>query len=218
MKLNVIKNDGHSEDYMQTKILRTLCNCLSGICEENISTASELTDAFTFFVHNLENSNVITTGEIHSMLKAVLIETGFDAAAVRLHEHHYSRIIKRDLLEVVDMTVETFDDAMMFVEIKNLGHSESWNKSAIVNWLMQKYEIKYLDARAIAASVEEKVLMLNQGHISCDIIKQLVLIETAEFTNSQKMLNHIEQSQKKTDYYNTHFQHNRHITNEPVAV
>ncbi len=187
MQLKVVKNDGRTEDYIQTKILRTLSMSLSQFENENISTAALLTDAFTFYLFSLDY-NVITTGEIHSMLKAVLMETGYERAATELHKHHYHRLIKRNHLEVINLSIQSFSDAQMFHQIKNIGHTHLWDKSIIVEGLIQNYQFKYIDARAIASAVEEKVLNSSQNCVTTDFIKQLVLIEAAGFLNSMDLL------------------------------
>jgi transcriptional regulator NrdR family protein len=187
--LKVIKSDGVAEDYISSKILRTLHNCLAKTERDNITIAEQLTEAITFYLYNKADKRVITSSELHSVLKIMLASSGFEDAAENLHEHHYHRLIKRSRVFVVDIDIKTLYDAKMFHDIKNMGIFEQWNKSKIVEWVRANTELDYLDARAVASAVEEKIFTTNLTCLTTGLIRQFVLAETAELMINSQPLN-----------------------------
>ena len=184
MKLKIIKRDGNSESYIYTKILRTLCGCLEQQ-QEGISTAEQIADAFTFYLYSRDD-NVVTTSEIHTMLKIVLSEAGFEKAAEKLHEHHYLRAMKRNRIKVIAAKVEDINDAKIFCEIKQFGLHQRWEKYTLIQWLQQKCKLDNIEARAVASTVEEKILNTDISAVTTHFIKELALIEVASLQQAQQ--------------------------------
>lgn len=187
--LKVIKSDGVAEDYISSKVLRTLHSCLAKTEQDNITIAEQLTEATTFYLYNKADRKVITSSELHSILKVMLASSGFEAAAGNLHEHHYHRLMKRGRVFVVDIDIQTLYDAKMFHNIKDMGIFERWNKSKIVEWVLANTELDYLDARAVASAVEEKIFTTNLTCLTTGLIRQFVLAETAELIINSQSLN-----------------------------
>ena len=187
--LKVIKSDGTAEDYIGSKILRTLHNCLAKIEQDNITIAEQLTEVITFYLYNKVDRKVITSSEMHSILKIILASSGFEDAAGNLHEHHYHRLMKRGRVFVVDIDIQTLYDAKMFHNIKNMGIFEQWNKSKIVEWVRANTGLDCLDARAVASAVEEKIFTTNLTCLTTGLIKQFVLAETADLIINSQSLN-----------------------------
>ena len=63
-----------------------------------------------------------------------------------------------------------------------------WNKTIIVNWLMENKEMDFHMARAIASSVEEKVLNIGILRIRKSLIKHLVLSDIDVMLQAQEQL------------------------------
>lgn len=188
MQLKVIKTDGSLEDYIHTKILKTICSCLPRDVDSDIITAEQLTEAVTFYLYNNYNRNVITSSELLTIVQLVLTETGYDAAAATLAENYHTRLMHRRRTEVINIEVNDLSDAQMFENIKNLSMADPWDKSRIVKWLTEKHNIEHDNARTIAAIVEEKILQLNLSCIPASVVKQLALTEAAMIINASKQL------------------------------
>jgi hypothetical protein len=188
MQLKVIKTDGSMEDYIHTKILKTICSCLPHDVDNDIMIAEQLTEAVTYYLYNDYNRNVITSNELLTIIQLVLTETGYDIAADNLTENYHTRLMQRRRTEVVNLDVNDLSDAQMLTKIKSLSMTDPWNKYRIVKWLTDKHNIDHNSARTIAAIVEEKVLRLNSSCIPTGVIKQIALTEAAMILNAAQEL------------------------------
>ena len=72
-QLKVIKADGSIEEYLHTKVMGTINNALGEVDLENIDIAEEFAEVVTFFLYNQYNRRIVTSGDIFSMVKVVLL-------------------------------------------------------------------------------------------------------------------------------------------------
>ena len=105
MRLQVIKADGSAEEYLHTKVLGTISNALGLVGQADIAIAEELAEVVTYHLHHRNGQRSVTSGEIFSMIKAVLAATGFEQAAIGLTEYHHQRKHKRNRTEVLSIEV-----------------------------------------------------------------------------------------------------------------
>ena len=180
MQLKVVKADGCLEKYLHTKVIGTFSNALALIDQPNVFAAEQFAEAITFYLYRRRGVVTVTSDEIHLMIQAVLTATGYENAARALNEHRLNRQLKRGRIEVVD------------------GHESGsgnetrrmclWNKSRIAGDLIRKDKIDRNMARAIASSVEEKVLNLGMTRIRRSLIAELVAADTDAMLKVQKQL------------------------------
>jgi len=180
MQLKVIKADGSSEQYLHTKVIGTFSNALALIDQSNVFAAEQFADAITFYLYRKRGVVTVTTDEIHLMVQAVLTATGYENAARALNEHRLNRQLKRGRIEVVDGDKTNSGGEPMRLCL--------WNKSRIVRDLIRKDKIDRNLARAIASSVEEKVLNLGMTQIRRSLIAELVVADMDAFLQVQKQL------------------------------
>ena len=192
MQLTVIKADGTQEEYLHTKVLACLVNAMTCSDELYLSIASELADTVTFYVYNQHDSNHISSGEIFSIILAVLSGTGYDFAAENLSNHNHKRNLLRARLEI-----SKFDTKKYFSSAKNNFQNFSdfptdqpacWNKSKIVQDLQFEQKLDAATARIIASMVEEKILNSGLRNFTTDFIKFLVISQTQAIISAQQEL------------------------------
>ena len=188
MRLRVIKADGGAEEYLHTKVIGTIGNVLSAVGQADIHTAEQLAEVVTYYLYHRENSRVVTSGEILSIVQAVLATTGHEAAATGLSEHHFERKLNRSRTEVVsvDGPHPANEEA-----IDGFGLSDNrsrWDKSRIVEHLTTKHDISRQTARTIASMVEEQVFKMGITAVPAGLLKQLVLGDTTTVLRAEREL------------------------------
>ncbi|MDO8303339.1 MAG: hypothetical protein Q7T18_08860, partial [Sedimentisphaerales bacterium] len=107
MQLKVIKTDGGIEEYLHTKIIGTISNALANSGHESTFVAEQLAEAITYYLYNNNSGGAVSSGEIYSMIQAMLSTTGYDDAALVLNNYHYTRELMRHRTEVVDASGTT---------------------------------------------------------------------------------------------------------------
>jgi transcriptional regulator NrdR family protein len=187
-QLKVIKADGSVEEYLHTKVMGTINNALGEVELANIDIAEEFAEVVTFFLYNQYNRRTVTSGDIFSMIKAVLAGTGYEDAAVALNEHHFERKLKRSRIEVVSIDVRDLADAGLLTGAGESTGRSRWDKTRIVEDLITGHGVCRQTARTIAAMVEEKVFNLGMTLIPSSLIKQLVLGDTVTVLRAQQQL------------------------------
>ena len=178
MQLKVIKSDGGMEEYLHTKVIGTVSNALGLVDDMNIFAAEQFAEAITFYLYEKRRLPRVSSEEIHLMVLAVLDSTGYEHAGQALKEHRLNRKLRRSRVEVVDDGLDGFEGRM----------TSRWDKSRIVGRLMWSERIDRQIARAIAASVEEKILNLNMTRVPAMLVRQLVLTETEAMLAAQRQL------------------------------
>jgi transcriptional regulator NrdR family protein len=187
-QLMVIKSDGSTERYLYTKIIGTISKALADAGCADVYLAEQLAEAVTYYLYNQQNSHNVTSGEILSIIKAVLTSTGNEAAAVALSEYQLSRRLKRNRIEVVLADTQELADAAALGDSDSDHNKVSWDKSQIVENLVSKRGLERQMARAIAAMVEETVFSMGLSSVPVGLIKQLVLSQMAVTLRAEQQL------------------------------
>lgn len=187
-QLKVIKADGAVEEYLHTKVMGTINNSLGLVDQADIDIAEHFAEVVTFFLYHQDCRGSVTSGEILSIIKAILVATGYEKAAAALSEHHLARKLKRSRIEVVPVDIQNLADAELLVGVDGPEGKCRWDKSMIVHYLITRHDIGRQTARLIAAMVEEKVLTMGLTLIPSSLIRQLVLSDAATVLRAQQQL------------------------------
>ena len=199
MHLRVLKSDGSSEVYLHTKVIGSIAVALSESGSYQEVVTGHLAEAVTIYISRRHGSLQITSDEIHAMIEAVLSETGYEDAAVCLHEHRLNRQINRLRTEVIHCrncceepdTVETNISSEKYT-------SQLWNKSLIVRCLEGESGLSRELSRAIAGAVEEKVLRIGSRRIFSTLVSELVANELWFMKEAEKALTeHVYQEEEE---------------------
>ncbi len=187
-QLKVIKADGAVEEYLHTKVMGTINNSLGLVDQADIDIAEHFAEVVTFYLYHHDCRGSVTSGEILSIIKAVLVATGYEKAAAALSEYHLARKLKRSRVEVVPVDIQNLADAELLVGVDGPEAKCRWDKSRIVHYLMTRHDICRQTARLIAAMVEEKVFNMGLTLIPSSLIRQLVLSDAATVLRAQQQL------------------------------
>lgn len=179
MQLTVEKSDGSEEVYRHTKVLGTVATALSESGTYQPQVAEELSEAVTTFLRHELDTGIISFDEIYAMIQAVLTDTGYEPAALCLHDHRVSRQMKRGRIEVVTYEQENNyqegGKTSLYGQFPNCRRTaQPWNKSVIVSDLVEVSRVEYDLARSVAGSVEEIVLRLDCRSLSSTLVRELV--------------------------------------------
>ncbi len=188
VQLKVIKADGSAEEYLHTKVIGAISNALAQAGEPDIYIAEQLADVVTYFLYHKQNRRSVTSGEIFSVIKAVLTATKYEDAAVALSEYNFERRLKRSRVEVVPMDIQELADAELLCKAEQSDNRCRWNKSRIVENLITKHGLSRQTARVIASMVEEKIFNMGLTLVPASLIKQLVLGDAATILRAQHQL------------------------------
>ena len=186
-QLKVIKSDGSIEEYLYTKVMGTINNALSQIDFADVYIAEQFADVVTYFLYEQQENHNTTSGEIFSMIKAVLSETGYEDAADALSQHHFIRMLNRSRTEVVKINIQELKDAETIAGTEELDKTH-WEKSKIVDYLIREHDFDRQTARTVASMVENRIFNMEITRIPTSLIKQLVLRESATFLRAQSQL------------------------------
>ena len=188
MQLKVIKADGGIEEYLHTKVIGAISNALTRIGSPDMYVAEEMAEVVTFYLYNRQNRRTVTSSEIFSIIKAVLTATQYEEAAVALSEHHFERKLKRSRIEVASIDIEELADAERLCKTEQPDGRARWDKSRIVNDLVEKHGVSKQTARMIASMVEEKIFNMGLTLVPVSLVKQLVLGDAAAVLRAQRQL------------------------------
>ena len=180
MQLSVIKANGTTEEYLHTKVFGTFSHALDDIGQTNIFAAEQFAEAVTFHLYQNNHSRSVKSDDIHDLIVTVLNETGYHDAAAVLKDHRMYRNIWRARIEV-------FNDSYTSAA-SNMPKASRWNKTRVITDLTQKYDLEQKLARAIAGSVEEKIIKLGMTHIHSNLVEQLVIAETNVMVHAEREL------------------------------
>lgn len=172
MQLIVIKRNGSSERYLHTKVLGTFNHVLSLAGEGDIIAAEQFTEAVTFHLYHRSGMTMVTSKELHSLIRSVLVTTGYDEAVELLDEWRARRKLGRKRIEVISDDFEI----------------ERWDKSHISSDLIEVEGFDEQVARVVASSVEEKILNMGVTQVRKMLIEQLVLADMAVMTEASRQL------------------------------
>ncbi|MCJ7778455.1 MAG: ATP cone domain-containing protein [Sedimentisphaerales bacterium] len=188
MQLKVVKTDGTVEEYLHTKVIGAINNALGRSGQADISIAEELAEVVTYYLYHKQDKHNVTSGEVFSIIKAVLTATGYEEAAAALSEHFYERKLKRSRIEVVPVDIQELTDTEILGMAEQLQDRSRWDKATIVNDLVTKQGLSRQIARTIASMVEEKIFNVGITLVPVSLIKQLVLGDTAAVLRAQRQL------------------------------
>lgn len=187
-QLRVVKANGNTEAYLHTKVIGTINHALTAGGYSDMPMAEDLAQVVTFYLYNKRRRTKVDASEIFSMIKAVLVATGHEAAALALSQHARRRHLARSRTEVLAVDVREFADARRVYEKSHQPARAPWNKSHIVDDLTTRFGIRHHTARAVASVVEERVLRMELTMVPLSLIKQLVLGETAAMLQAEEEL------------------------------
>lgn len=188
MQLRVIKADGTEEEYFHTKVIATFVNAFAAPDENNTSIAQQLAEAVTFYLYNKNGSDKITSSEILSIIKAVLVSTGFGNAAEVLTEHQQRRNLLRMRVKVVKTDAKNLPASTPLLPTDPLGLAGYWNKSKIIYDLINEYNLDPTFARTVASLVEEKILDSGFRLVPTGFIKFLALWQAQAILSASQQL------------------------------
>ena len=177
MQLTVLKSDGSEEVYRHTKVLGTVARALSESGQYHPGVAEDLAEAVTLYLRREYGNGRVVFDEIAAMLEAALTETGYDAAALCLHDHRVNRRIKRTRTEVMrhpPLERDHVPTEPWRVVPQTAECTQAWDKSVIVRDLMRKRGVPRDLARSAAGAVEEIVLRMQCRTLSVGVIRELV--------------------------------------------
>jgi len=178
MQIRIVKSDGSDEPYLHTKVLGSFNHALSHSEDEYLYAAEQMAEAVTFYLYQQVRQGTLSTDEIHQMILNILISTGHEYAAAALNEHRLKRKLRRKRIEVIDDTHHR----------NELTVSGYWRKARIVHDLTSEHCIDSLLARAIASSVEEKILNLGLTKIRKSLIHHLVIADMETMLDAHHQL------------------------------
>jgi hypothetical protein len=187
-QLKVRKADFSIERYVHTKVMHTVSQALIEVGKSELSVIENLAEVVTYFLYNRYKESTVASSEILSAIKVSLAATGYEDAAEALSRHHFNRRLKRSRLEVLNLDVNQVSDLSKVFLFQDSYERLRWDKSVIVNDLVNKSGIGRQSARAIASMVEEKILNLGLTQIPKSLIKQIVLSDTAAVMRAEAQL------------------------------
>jgi len=187
-QLRVVKADGSTEAYLHTKVLGAINNAMSAAGQPDMTLAEHLAQVVTFHLYQEAARRTISSGEILSMIKAVLFATGCEEAAAALTEHALERRLRRSRTEVIEADVREFADLGQLSLARDPLARMPWDKTRIVHDLTTRFHLRRQIARVIASMVEERVFRLEMTTVPRSLVKQLVLGETAAVLHAEQEL------------------------------
>ncbi len=187
-QLQIIKADGTAEEYIHTKVIGTINNALTAVGRPDMTMAEDLAEVVTYYLYRKENQRRVCSGEILSMIQAVLASTGCETAAMALGDHALERRLRRTRTEVLAVDVEEFADVEQLYRTDPPPARMPWDKGRIVDDLTGRSGIPRQIARAVASVVEERIFNMGMTQVPQSLIKQLMLGETATILHAQQQL------------------------------
>lgn len=187
-RLIVGKANGSREEYLHTKVMGTISKAFSSSEEGDVFMAEHLAEAVTYYLYRSNQRSLVSSGEVFSVIKTCLAETGYEQAAIALDEHHCRRKLNRSRVEVVCVELSEPADAELLYGKAASVNSSRWDKSRIVADLTNGTNLSMQTARMIASMVEEKVFGMHISHIPASLIKQLVLTDSGAVLQAEKQL------------------------------
>ena len=187
-QLQVIKADGSVEEYLHTKVWATLNHAFDSIDESDTFMTEQLADVVTYYLYQNHEKKSVPSSEILAVIKVVLTNTGYEEAALALSDHHRDRQLRRARIEVIDWNVNDWSDTQGLCQAKETSERTPWNKSVIIQDLLDRYELTPQTARAIASMAEERILNMGLASVPSPLIKQLVFSDTAAVLRAQEQL------------------------------
>jgi hypothetical protein len=188
MRLKVIKADGSEEEYLHTKVIGTISSVFGAAEDVDLYLAEQLAEVVTYFLYHRDHASCVGSGEILTVIQAVLTATGYEEEAALLGEHQLQRKLRRCRVEVVPVDIRKLADAEALCAQTRTADRTPWDKSRIVGYLIEKHGLGRQSARAVASMVEEKILNMNLSLVPASLVRQLVLSDAAAVLAADKQL------------------------------
>lgn len=185
MQLMVEKADGSHEVFLHTKVLGTIAAVL-GECEAFDSYCSEeLAESVSLYLRRRYGNHIVCSDDIHSMILAVLADTGHETAAQCLQDFRLRRKIRRQRVIVFSAGQNPFNtvDSNTYT-----AEPQPWNKSVIIHDLIEHEGLGCALARTVAGLVEDKILRLECSQVTTELIRALVHNELIGLYRAQQAL------------------------------
>ncbi len=187
-QLQVTKSDGTTEEYIHTKVVGTINNALSASGRSDMAMAEDLAEVVTYYLYRRQNGRQVSSSEIFSMVKAVLVSTGFEGAALALGEHAIGRRLNRSRTEILAVDMNDFTDVQRLYRTGQPPVRVPWDKSRIIDELTGESGFSRQMARVVAAMVEERIFSMGMTLVPQSLLKQLILGEAAAMLRAQREL------------------------------
>lgn len=192
-QLQVIKADGTTEEYIHTKVIGTINNALSAVNRPDMAMAEDLAEVVTYYLYRKQERREVGSSEILSMVKAVLVSTGYETAAAALGEYALERRLQRLRTEVLAVDVQDFDDVERLYQSRQSLERVPWDKGRIIDELTGESGISRQTARVVAALVEERIFKMGMTLVPQSLLKQLILGEAATVLQAQRDLQTVQE-------------------------
>ena len=178
MQIRISKSDGSLEPYLHTKVLGSFHHALPLSGGDHLYAAEQMAEAVTYYLYRQVRHGTLSADDIHQMILEVLSSTGHHQAAEKLCEHRLKRKLQRKRVEVID-------DVQRRSPMSGYGH---WDKTRIIDDLINQHSIDRFLARAIASAVEEKILKMELSKVRTSLIHQLVVADTESMLDAHRQL------------------------------
>ena len=187
-QLRITKADGSTETYLHTKVIGAINNALAAAGRADATIAEDLAEAVTFYLYSKQSRRIVSSSEVFSMIKAVLVATGHEDAAAALSSHANIRRLRRDRTEVLGVEMREFADALRLIQDSQSLPRTPWDKTRIVQDLTTHFGLGRQTARTVASMVEDRVFRMELTMVPLSLIRQLVLGEAAAMLRAEKEL------------------------------
>lgn len=187
-QLQVLKIDGTTEEYIHTKVVGTINNALTAAGGPDMMMAEDLAEVVTFYLYRKQDQREVSSSEILSMIKAVLVSTGFEPAAAALGEHAIERRLNRARTEILAVEVRDFADVERLGRTRQSPERIPWDKARIIDELTLESGLSRQIARVVAAMVEERIFRMGMTQVPQSLLRQLVLGEAATVLRAHREL------------------------------
>uniref|UniRef100_A0A7C4XJP9 Anaerobic ribonucleoside-triphosphate reductase n=1 Tax=candidate division WOR-3 bacterium TaxID=2052148 RepID=A0A7C4XJP9_UNCW3 len=186
----VIKRDGKLVPFDKSKITNAIFKAAKAVGGENRKIAEALADEVVLFLYTLKGEKPPTVEEIQDAVEKILIENGNarTAKAFILYRKQREILRKKRLLEKKPEERETTDYAL-FVRTSD-DDFVSWDRSRIVQALINETNIDRNTAEKIARETEDTILNSDVQLISSSLIREIVNMKLIEHGLESARLRH----------------------------
>lgn len=187
----VIKRNGKVVPFDKSKIANAIFKAARAVGGENKKIAEALADEVVLFLYTIKGDKPPTVEEIQDAVEKILIENGNarTAKAFILYRKQREILRKKRLLEKRPEERETTDYAL-FVRTSD-DDFISWDRSKIVNALLNETNIERDTAEKIARETEETILNSNVELLTSALIREIVNMKLIEHGLEHARLRHM---------------------------
>jgi ribonucleoside-triphosphate reductase len=187
----VIKRDGKTAAFDKSKIANAIFKAARAVGGENKRIADALADEVVLFLYTLKGDKPPTVEEIQDAVEKVLIENGHarTAKAFILYRKQREILRKKKLFQKKPEERETTDYAL-FVRTSD-DDFVSWDRSKIVDALINETNIETEIAEKIARETEETILNSSVELLSSALIREIVNMKLIEHGLEHARLRHM---------------------------